>query len=118
MKKVRKVSQVSKSLQAAKVQVSKVSQPAVNNGAADLTVAFRPFENSIYDMRGLLRLLDDLILIERALFRGRQGTVSFKARDFISGGVVSLFEDLEKIGLEPTTDAKQLEFVKDLVKYL
>lgn len=84
----------------------------------DATIAFKPFENSIYDLRGFLRLLDDLILIERSLFRGKDGTISSKARDFANSTVISIFEDIEKAGVEPATDAKQLNFLKDLVAYL
>lgn len=81
-------------------------------------VAFKPFENSIYDMRGLLRLLDELALVERALFRGNEGTISAKSRDFTNSGVIFLFEEVEKAGLEEMTDVKQLAFLKNLVSYL
>lgn len=84
----------------------------------DLTVAFRPFENSIFDMRGLLTIVEDLTLIERSLFRGKEGPISTKARDFTTSSVITIFEDLEKTGLMPTTEAKQLKFLKDLVSYL
>jgi len=84
----------------------------------DNAVAFKPFENSIFDMRGLLGILDDLTLIERSLFRDKEGTISSKARDYTSSGVIAIFEDLEKTGIEPADDSKQLNFLKDLVEYL
>ncbi len=94
-------------------KVSKVSQ--VWGGT---NVAFKPFENSVYDVRGLGQLLEELALIERALFRGREGTISEKSKDFTTGVAVSLFEEIEKTGMEPATDAKQLAFIKSLVDYL
>lgn len=95
---------------------SKVS----NLGAApvDESVAFKPFENNIYDTLGLLLMLDDLMLIERSLFRGKEGLISQKGRDFTTSSIISLFEEIEKTGLEPETDAKQLSFLKNLVSYL
>lgn len=81
-------------------------------------IAYKPFENTIFDMRGLLRILDDLALVERSLFRGKEGLISEKARDYTSGSILLLFEEIEKIGLEPASDKKQLEFIKDLVIYL
>jgi len=86
--------------------------------APALNVAFKPFENSIYDIRGRLRLLDELTLIERALFRGKEGTISEKARDFTNDVAPALFEKIETAGLEPVGDAKQLSFIKELVGYL
>ncbi len=81
-------------------------------------IGFKPFENSIYDLRGLLRMTSDLELIERSLFRGKEGTISFKARDFATGGTVNLFTDIEKAGLEPATDQKQKKFLGDLLSFL
>lgn len=86
--------------------------------ADDGTLAFRPFENSIFDMRGLLGILDDLELVERSLFRGREGTISAKARDFTNSSILGIFEEIEKAGLEPTQEQKQVKFLKDLAQYL
>lgn len=82
------------------------------------TIAFKPFENFIYDTRGLLRMMDDLALIERSLFRDKEGPISAKAKDFTTSSVISLFEDVEKTGLEPASEQKQLKFLKDLEEYL
>lgn len=84
----------------------------------DRTVAFTPFENSVFDMSGLLTMIEDLALIERSLFRGKEGTISFKARDFTTSSVLAIFEDIEKTGLEPTTEASQLKFLKALIAHL
>lgn len=84
----------------------------------DVNIAFKPFENSIYDLGGFLRMIGDLELIERSLFRGKEGTISFKARDFTTSGIINLFLDIEKTGLEPATDQKQKRFLLDLVSYL
>lgn len=80
--------------------------------------AFTPFVNSIYDVDGLLRLLDDIELVARSLYRGYEGTISQKARDFTTSSIIGIFEDLEKTGLEPATDQKQAKFLKDLVAFL
>ncbi|MEK7581365.1 MAG: hypothetical protein AAB512_03720 [Patescibacteria group bacterium] len=117
-----------------RTQVSKVSEVSevskVSNGAGAqevpggvgvpdaTTIAFKPFENSIYDTHGLLRMMDDLALIERSLFRDKEGPISTKAKDFTTSSIISLFEDLEKTGLEPTSEQKQLKFLKDLEEYL
>ncbi len=97
-------------------RVSKASQ--VSSVTANPEIAFKPFENSIYDLRGYLRMNDDLELIERSLFRGKEGTISFKARDFTTSSIINLFEDIEKAGLEPPTDQKQKKFLQDLIVYL
>lgn len=99
-------------------KVSGVSKVANVPNADTATLAFKPFENSIYDLRGFLRMNDDLELIERSLFRGKEGTISFKARDFTTSGIIALFEDIEKAGLEPATDQKQKKFLQDLISYL
>lgn len=81
-------------------------------------VAFSPFLNSIYDMNGFLGMVDEINLIERSLFRGKEGPISQKARDFTTGNIINIFEELEKAGLEPTTDQRQMQFLKDLVDYI
>lgn len=91
---------------------------ATNAQVVDYTPAFKAFENSVYDLRGFLRMLDDLELIERSLFRGKEGAISFKARDYATSSIIGLFEDIEKTGLEPTTDQKQKLFLNDLISYL
>ncbi len=99
-------------------KVSQVSTPIKSESNVDTTVAFKPFENSVYDLRGFLRMIDDLELIQRSLFRGKEGTISFKARDFTTSSIIGLFEDIEKAGLEPETDQKQQKFLMDLIGYL
>lgn len=80
--------------------------------------AFSAFANTIYDTNGLTRLIEDISLIERSLFKDKTGTISQKARDYLTGGAIAVFEDIEKAGLEPKEDQKQLQFLKDLVSYL
>lgn len=90
--------------------------PNVNSG--DMGIAFKPFENAISDVKGLFLMLEDLTLVERSLFRGKDGTISYKARDFTTGSVIGLFEQIEKMGLEPQLEKKQLEFLRDLTAHL
>lgn len=97
---------------------SAVQGAAISDQELSKTVAFKPFENSIYELRGLLSMLDDLALIERALFRGKEGTISSKAKDFSTSSIIAIFEELEKTGLEPYTERQQLKFLKDLIAYL
>ncbi len=80
--------------------------------------AFGAFANTIYDVNDLSRLVDELNLVERSLFKDEAGTIYDKARDYLSGGVLSIFEQIEKAGLEPEGDQKQLQFLKDLVSFL
>ncbi len=96
-------------------QVTK-SAPAVS--PVDTGTAFKPFENAISDVKGLSLMLDDLVLVERSLFRGKDGLISYKARDFTTSSIISLFEQIEKIGLEPTIEKRQMEFLKDLTAHL
>ena len=92
--------------------------PTLNVSPGDVNIAFKPFENAIFDLKGLFLMLEDLTLVERALFRGKDGTISFKARDFTTGNVIGMFDQIEKMGLEPTVEKKQLEFLKDLTAHL
>jgi hypothetical protein len=85
---------------------------------ADINIAFLPFENYVYDLRGFISMMDDLELVQRSLFRGKEGTISFKARDFTMSGIISLFEQIENAGLEPAGDQKQQKFLMDLSSYL
>jgi len=80
--------------------------------------AFSAFANTIYDTAGLNRLIDDLTLIERSLFKDKSGPISAKARDFTTGNIIPVFEEIEKAGLEPTTEAKQSAFLKDAAGFL
>lgn len=80
--------------------------------------ALLAFANIIYDTVGLSRLVDQINLVERSLFKAKPGTISDKARDYLSGNVISVFEQIEKAGLEPTDDQGQLQFLKDLLTYL
>ena len=79
---------------------------------------FTAFASTIYDVTGLNRLNEQLNLIERSLFKDKKGTISSKARDYLSGRIISIFEEIEKAGLEPIEDQKQLQFIKDLVRYV
>ncbi len=85
---------------------------------ADMASAFKPFESIIFDTRALLRILDDLALIERSLFRAKEGFISQKARDFTTSSTLLLFDEIEKMGAEPTGDKNQLNFLHDLIEYL
>lgn len=80
--------------------------------------AFSAFANTIYDTATLNRLIDDITLIERSLFKGKSGPISVKARDFTTGRIIPVFEEIEKAGLEPTNESKQLAFLKDLASFL
>lgn len=80
--------------------------------------AFIPFVATVYETEGLLRLLGDLDLVTRSLFRGKESPISAKARDFTTSSIIGIFEELEKTGLEPTGDQEQAKFLKDLTAYL
>lgn len=80
--------------------------------------AFTAFANTIYDTAALNRLIDDITLIERSFFKGRSGPISKKARDFETGNIIGVFEEIEKAGLEPTTESKQVAFLKDVASFL
>lgn len=80
--------------------------------------AFVAFANTIYDTNDLSRILDELNLIERALFKDESGTISQKAKDYLSSGILIVFRQIEETGLEPDGDQKQLQFLKDLVSFL
>ncbi len=85
---------------------------------ANSAPAFTAFANTIYDTVGLNRLIDDITLIERSLFKDKEGPISTKAKDFTTGAIIPIFEEIEKAGLEPQGDQKQQQFLKDLVKFL
>ena len=80
--------------------------------------AFVAFANIVYDTSQLKRLIDNLNLIERSLFKNKEGTISAKAKDYLTGVVISIFQEIEQAGLEPQGDQKQLQFLKDLVSFL
>ena len=80
--------------------------------------AFTAFSNTVYDMAGLGRLFDQINLIERSLFKDKQGMISEKARDYLTGNIIAVFEEVEKVGLEPQDDQGQLKFLRDLMTYL
>ena len=80
--------------------------------------ALGAFANTIYDTTGLSRLIDQINLIERSLFKDKPGMISAKARDYLTGNIISVFEEIEKAGLEPADDQGQLQFLKDLITYL
>lgn len=80
--------------------------------------AFIPFVATVYETEGLLRLLDELELVARSLFRGKESPISAKARDFTTSSIIGIFEELEKTGLEPAGDRAQAKFLKDLTAYL
>ena len=86
--------------------------------ASQRSVAFSPFVNNIYDTSGLLRFLDEITLIQRSLFRDKGGPISLKARDFTASSILYTFEEVEKAGLEPETDQKQMQFLKELVAFI
>ena len=81
-------------------------------------VAFSAFANTIYETTGLNRLIDNITLIERSLFKNKTGPISQKARDFTTGNIIPIFEEVEKAGLVAGTDEKQLQFLKDLANFL
>ncbi len=80
--------------------------------------AFAAFANTVYDTASLNRIIDDLTLIQRSLFKDKTGPISVKARDYTTSNIIPIFEEVEKAGLEGTTDQKQLQFLKDLVSFL
>lgn len=80
--------------------------------------AFTAFANTIYDVTDLSRLLDEINLIERSLFKDKTGTIYEKAKDYLSTKVLNVFLQIEETGLEPDGDQKQLQFLKDLVNFL
>ncbi|OGE09195.1 hypothetical protein A3A60_03945 [Candidatus Curtissbacteria bacterium RIFCSPLOWO2_01_FULL_42_26] len=80
--------------------------------------AFAAFVNTVYDMPGLSRLVDDLTLVERSLFKEKTGTISEKVKDYLTGRVLTIFQEIELAALEPQDDRKQLEFVRDLISFL
>lgn len=80
--------------------------------------AFLPFANLIVDTEGLYRMINDLSMVQRSLFKNKEGTIADKSRDFLASDIVSVFAEVEKSGLVPSGDAKQQEFVRDLVAYL
>lgn len=90
----------------------------MNEPQSQQVVAFSPFVNSIYDIGGLMTLLEEISLIQRTLFRGKEGLISQNAKDFTTGNIITIFEELEKTGLEPVTDQKQMKFLQDLVVYV
>lgn len=116
---VSKVSDVSKVALPPDSGQANVSTPIKSESNVDTeAVAFSPFVNSIYNTDGLLRFLDEITLIQRSLFRDKGGPISLKARDFTSSGILYIFEEVEKTGLEPETDQKQMKFLKDLATFV
>ena len=80
--------------------------------------AFAAFANTVYDLPSVTRLLDELRLVERSLFKEKPGTISAKAKDYITGRIISIFEEIELAGLEPADDRGQLELLRDVIAYL
>lgn len=80
--------------------------------------AFIPFSNLIVDTNGLYRMINELTTVSRSLFKNIEGMISEKSRDFLASDLVNVFLEVEKGGLEPAGDAKQQEFVNDLILYL
>lgn len=80
--------------------------------------AFIPFANLIVDTNGLYRMINDLTMVQRALFKNKEGTIADKSRDFLASDLTDVFAEVEKNGLVPAGDAKQQEFIRDLIDYL
>jgi len=82
------------------------------------TTAFIPFVNKVNDAAELPQLLADLNNIARFLFKGKEGTIFDKAKDFIPSYLVPIFQELEKAGLEPQGEGNQQKFLNELILYL
>ena len=80
--------------------------------------AFIPFANLVVDTNGLYRMINDLATVQRSLFKNKEGTISEKSKDFLVSDLALVFAEVEKNGLEPPGDAKQQEFVRDLITFL
>lgn len=80
--------------------------------------AFIPFSNLIVDTNDLVRTINELTTVSRSFFKNREGTISEKSRDFLASDLVNVFAQIEKTGSVPVDDAKQQEFVTDLIAYL
>ncbi len=83
----------------------------------DSTV-FIPFDNMVFDTRQMYILVDHLEGVKRFLFKDKEGTISQKAEMFLSSNLDVIFKDLEQRGLEPANDAKQQEFLTEIVHHL
>lgn len=82
------------------------------------TAAFTPFVNKVNDAAELPQLLADLNNIARFLFKGKEGTIFDKAKDFMPSYLAPIFLELEKAGLEPQGDRDQQKFINELILYL
>lgn len=82
------------------------------------TTVFIPFDNMVFDTRQMYNLVDHLEGVKRFLFKDKEGTISQKAEMFLSSNLDVIFKDMEQRGLEPAGDAKQQQFLTEIVHHL
>lgn len=79
---------------------------------------FQVFASSIYDTKGLYRLIDQLSSVNKNLYHNMEGTIVTKARQFLSPNLMTIFGYLEEQGLEPSGDEAQKKFIEEIIDNL
>jgi len=80
--------------------------------------AFIPFANLINGKDDFFRILEEIEGTKRFLFRDKMGPISLKAGEYLSPDLSRVFGQIEQLGLEPTTDDKQQDFLNDIMEFL